>query len=143
MEQRRKQQQAYGAINTANPLSESFDPTKMGQANPALEGPAAALLKIFNNPLVQAMGGAAMSPQLTRVLTLVMASPDKNTLLFTEIGLLIVFFVFRAWRKSKAGGWKGRLWVSTYSFLLYLGLAWGIAPFLIFGQPWITALKGA
>ncbi|MCC7441322.1 MAG: hypothetical protein IT285_06805 [Bdellovibrionales bacterium] len=141
MQQKLKQQQAYDAINQANPLSEQFDPTK--GADPNAKGPVAEVQRLLSNPMVQSMGSVAQSPRVQALAMAVASHPNRSMLLYVEIAVLVAFFIFRSWRQSMAGGWKGRLWVSVYSLVLLWVVAIGVVPIIVLGVPWLQALNGA
>ncbi|MCB0341999.1 MAG: hypothetical protein H6626_06800 [Pseudobdellovibrionaceae bacterium] len=61
---------------------------------------------------------------------------DWKKLALAQFVLLLGFFIFRSWRQSQANGWAARMWISTYSWIIYIVLAGYLLPRVLLGKPY-------
>lgn len=67
--------------------------------------------------------------------------PQRNYMLYTQLGLFIFMIFFKAWRKSAASNWLSSLWVSFYCFVLFWGLSLFLIPLVMLGQAYQDVLS--
>ncbi len=67
--------------------------------------------------------------------------PQRNYVLYTQLGFFIFMIFFKAWRKSKASNLFTGIWVSFYCFVLFWSLSLFLIPSVMFGEPYQEILK--
>jgi hypothetical protein len=154
MQSRAQMQQAYQALNAMNPLSGEYGKNGASGGVPGLPGVdatgpnaemlerIASLQKILSNPAVHTYLKLFNNPAFSRGMSDIVQHPNRMTLLYVEIGLLIFMLIFRAWRYSKVTHWFRRLIIKFYTFIMYVGLASFVAPWVVLGQGYYDTVTG-
>lgn len=83
------------------------------------------------------------SPVFTHNLHELLNHPQRNSVLYSELAFLVVFLVFRSWRKSKgfALGWIGSLLFQLWTALLFIIVTYFVIPYFIFGKPYVDLTR--
>lgn len=61
--------------------------------------------------------------------------PKRETLLWIELGFLIVMFLFKAWRQSKTSHWFKRLLIGFVIGWITWAIAILVIPYFVLGEP--------
>jgi hypothetical protein len=138
---RAEQQKAWETINGNNPLSASFGTGVPGTS--AGTGPFEQINKILSQPAVQAYMKFFTNPIFSKGVDQIIKSPQRMTLLYVEIGLVVFMLIFRAWRFSKSTHWVGRLWTKIWTLVLFWLLALVAVPWAVLGDPYYQTIRGA
>ncbi len=66
---------------------------------------------------------------------------DRGTFVGFEIAWVIIIWILRTWRLSKAQTWLARIWVSIWVSLLFSTGIILIIPWILWGNPILTVMK--
>ena len=150
-------QKAFEVINSTNPMSDQYGKPapgvpgmpataaqrlEMSQKHGELLRRAEDLQRLLSHPAVQGYLKLFNNPVFSAAAERVVKHPDKTTLLYGEIGLFVLLIVFRSWRTARARHWAHRLWIKTYSLVLWAALAAVALPALIIGRDYYNILRG-
>lgn len=95
----------------------------------------------WNNPAVQFSMTLASDPQFRASASEIYAQPNAfQKVAVYEFGLIVVIWILRAWRLSKAPTWIKKLWVQLWVGTLFWVFSLFIIPYLIWGSTYKTAL---
>lgn len=129
---------ACAAMASPPPQQTPDDPAaEMAQEREGL-GPFAQLQALLQSPVAQKLGRLATNPEFTAAADRFIRHPDRNKLIYINLGLLLVMLVFRAWRHSKVKHWARRLWVSFYTGVVFWSLIFVAVPRIVIGESYFT-----
>lgn len=123
---------AAEGFNQANPLSNSFDPSKLPGAA-EMQETMQRMQSLMSLPGVGFLAKLGASPGVQRELTDMMNNPARTSWLKIQLALLVSFLLFRAWRTAKAETFRQKLWIRAYSLLLFWFMSAAVVPSVLFG----------
>jgi hypothetical protein len=97
--------------------------------------------RITSAPWIQAYVGALSGPRAQEMAEMAGRASVRWKLLGALVAWFLAMVILRAWRRSRARGWIGALWVSAWTFALFaLGALLGI-PWLVLGPQYVDWLQ--
>jgi hypothetical protein len=127
MKANQKLQEAYGKLNSANPASADFD------ALGAVTGPAAQMQKFLANPWIKSYLSVLQNPAIQKSLLEIVNHPNRNILIYAQFGWMILIALIRVWRGALAKGMGAKMWISVWTFGLYVFGSALVVPYLVLG----------
>ncbi len=145
MRQRQEAQEALAPLQAVNPFAPSGIGAPSGLAMPT--GPMSQALQVLQSPPMQAYMRVLSQPKVQETAQRLVTNPNRLNLLYSEIAWVLLFLIFRAWRRGKARNLAGRLWVGLYTFVLSLLIGGVVIPYAWLGDDFLTlvtaVLEGA
>ena len=109
--------------------------------NPALFENYQQMEHFWNNPAVQFSVVLVKDPEFRGAMGEINQKFQKNTVLGYEIAWVLLIWILRAWRLSKAGTWLTRIWVQLWVSVFFW---WGglfLVPWLLWGKSYQMLLS--
>lgn len=95
----------------------------------------------WNNPAVQFSVTLVNDPQFRGAVNEISHQEHPLQKLLTyELVLVVMIWILRAWRLSKAGTWLLRLWAQLWVGMLFWALSLLVIPFIAWGTAYKTVL---
>jgi|GEM_PF-3597811 len=139
-----KFQSAYEAINTSNPFSEKFG-THIDLQN--LPIGVVQIKKILDNPIIASYMKVLSKREVASAPAVIASHPKRNTLIYAEIGWIILMIWIRFWRYGRTKNAFEKFWVFTTNTLAYLTIGVIVIPWVVlgraFGQMMIAVIQSA
>lgn len=124
-----------------NPNGMSLNGTTGGApGNPQL----AMLMKIVNHPFFQSLMKYMSDPAVTKLMTDMAESPQRQNLLYAELGWIIAYMVIRFLISLKMLSSRIilRIIVRVFTWLLFVGVSSFLIPIYCLGDPYLKYLQG-
>lgn len=145
MEERKKTEEAAKILNETNPMSTDFGARKPGETKAATTNTQmptestgiTKYLEYLKHPAALVLMNLASQPEFLKIVGELVDHPRKRELIYTQVGMLIFLILFRAWRASQIQGWFRKLWMSIWTFAIFLVLSSYVAPRIILGEPYL------
>ncbi len=135
-----EQQKAFGAINALNPMSAQYG--KPGAPPQNLPAGMEQLQKLLNHPATKSYLRLFSSPEFSQGTEQLVNHPKRMYLVYFEVGWLVIFLILRSWRLSRTNHWFKKLWVKTWTLLLFWVIGVGVVPWFVFGDIYSKTLSG-
>ena len=137
IERHEKIKQTYESINSTNPFSPDFAKKKIDpDAHPAI----AKIQSLLSSPALGGFSKVLADPKVQKGIEQITTHPDRKTILYCEIALMILMLFYKGWRKSKCSSFFGRVWVSLYTTPIYFFLSLVAIPAFVIGDPFVQTV---
>ena len=143
-----QQKAAYRAINRVNPVSSDFQKPAIQNTSgdftaslpPGLVGAGiiTQINAVLSNPIVQKFLQLLSNPTSMGFVNRIERNPNLQMVLYCQIGWLVFFMFFKAWRMSRLSSenWFALVWLKLWSFALYIVMAAFVIPWQLLGDPY-------
>lgn len=88
----------------------------------------------WNHPLTQFSVVLVRDPVFRGSLSEIHSKFDKNAVFGYELGWVLLIWILRAWRLSKAGTWLTRIWVQAWVASIFWAGFLFFVPWLLWGK---------
>jgi hypothetical protein len=95
---------------------------------------------LWNHPAAQFSVMLVKDPAFRGAVTEINQKFQKNTVLGYELAWVLLIWILRAWRLSKAGTWLTRIWVQLWVSQLFWAGALFLVPWLLWGKSYQMVL---
>jgi hypothetical protein len=148
LEDRRKFIDAYDEINRFNPLSQSKDQDRgmdsgavnFSQANSAS---MAHFEEILNSRFYKVYFEYVTDPEVKRGVQELINHPRQKEFIYTQLGFLVFFLLFRTWRMGRVKTFFGRVFYQFWTSLFFIGLSGIVIPMIFFGSTYWGLIQRA
>ena len=137
MRARALEAQTYGAVNSSNPISDSFNPAESEALPPEVREKVEKIQRILNNPMVHKYLQVFSDPKLGVVAQKLVESGALKTLGIVQFTFLILWMFFKAYVMQGAETFSARMGRSTLLSLSYVFLAGFLIPYSVLGSPYL------
>lgn len=98
------------------------------------------LAEVLDGPALQTVMRVVQAPEVQATAADVFDKEKwKSFFIFQLIGVILVT-LFRTWKSTQAKSFFSKLWVSCYSYVIYMAVAFYVIPVFVFGQGYRTLL---
>ncbi|MGK5086822.1 hypothetical protein WDW86_04635, partial [Bdellovibrionota bacterium FG-2] len=135
-----ERQKTFNSINALNPMSTQYG--KPGAAPQNMPAVMESLQKLLNHPATKSYLKLFSSPEFSQGTEQLVNHPNRMNLIYFQGAWLVIFLILRAWRLSRANHWAKKLWVKTWTLILFLVIGVGVVPWFVFGDAYSKTLSG-
>jgi hypothetical protein len=137
---RAEMQKAYDQLNNMNPLSADYQKTAPVTA---ATGPFADLNRLLSQPAVQGYLKFWSNPVFAKAVDEVMKHPNRNWVLYGEIGWVLFMLFLRTWRLARAKSVIAKVYANLWTFMLFWVGALILVPWGAIGKPYYDLVTSA
>jgi hypothetical protein len=137
-----RMKEAYSGMNTVNPVSDGFDPSKAEQLPPEVRETVKKLQALMAVPGMQTWLKTLSDPEFQKASEALIKSPRLKLFAGIQAVLVLVMMFFRAWLIGRAESFGGRLLSNLWSGALFWALGFVVVPMSVLGDPYQKFVSG-